>query len=452
MKRNKLSLAIGASLLLPSVFINNIYAASPSIIIDGDQEDLYVSEGTKSNTGNTATYDASSNTITLNNFVGSSIKITSLEEITINLVGDNVLDMATLDGNSIPQGITASNVNLTITGEGKLSVNQENLSGFATSATVIRANSITISQATLDLTAPTKTCLNSNNSWTSSAANGNISINSGTVKLSCNVAMQAENININGGDVEINGALSNVYSLSKNLTVSGGRLVVNGENINLGSAMTFSGTVIFNGGSTEVHGGQCGVGFTNLSDTAGAVGSFQMKGGELQIDKADKGVCVDDASENSYIEFSGGTTVINAKNRAAEIVYRSGENEKNIILGNNLYFTPSDISVSMDYKDYSGVWEEYIYYLASNSNPAKSVIITDIEPEDDSDSATDKEEDKEEDKDEEISVPNTGLFTGKDNGLKAGGILFIATSAITGISIVLAAIHRIFKKIKSKKF
>ena len=82
----------------------------------------------------------------------------------------------------------------------------------------------------------------------------------------------------------------------------------------------------------------------------------------------------------------------------------------------------------------------------------KLSVITDIEPEDDSDSATDKEEDKEEDKDEEISVPNTGLFTGKDNGLKAGGILFIATSAITGISIVLAAIHRIFKKIKSKKF
>lgn len=432
------SVVAGVGLVVPMFAGFGAYAAGPEISINNGAENLYVSSGSQSSADGAANYDASTNTLTLNNFNGSNIVISGLNDINVSLVGENTLDMNTTS-NTIPEGITATDSALTVTGTGSLTVNQPNLPGFAASASIIKAGSITIDSATLNLTANSKSCLSSTTSSNVSLADGGITINSGTLTLACNTAMQSEDITINGGSLTVDGKLSSVVTISKNLTVNDGKLTINAESLGLGSAMTFYGSVKINGGETNIHGGQYGIEFTNLSGTLGSIGYFSISGGTLNIDNTDEGIHIDDANANSYMEFAGGTTTIDAKYSAAKIIY-SDENDKNISIADKMFLSPSNLSVEMEHKDYSGVYEEYIYYLASNGQPATNITITDqtIAPESDSE--------------EEIAVPDTAgnIKKAPNTGMSTGDQPHII--AIISIApIILASIFGLIHFIRSRK-
>ena len=427
-------------MLAPLFFSVSTYAADPTITINNGAEELYVATGTKASADGKASYNATNNVLTLNNFDGDDIKISNLENITINLQGDNTISMATENSTGIPQGITAYNVDLTITGTGSLKVNPTNLSSFKTSASVIYANSITIDSATLDFKAPTRTCIASNNSWTTSGANGNVTINSGTLKLACDSAILSENITINGGNITIDNEFSSLIATSKNLTVNDGNLTINAPDLNLGSAMTFSGNVEIKGGKTTISGGQYGIDFTNLSGTLGQVGHFVITDGVLNINNVGNGIHLDDANEDSYIEFSGGTTTIEAKYKTAEIIYNA-ENDKNIKIADGMKLYPENLTVEMEYTNYSNVWEEYAYYLASDGKAVTFSILSDKEitpPADDEDLPV-----------PDTGVPDTGFFTGEMDGTKA---IIYAGAAILGAGALYLVAYMTKRGIRRNRF
>ena len=138
------------------------------------------------------------------------------------------------------------------------------------------------------------------------------------------------------------------------------------------------------------------------------------------------------------MEFAGGTTTIDAKYSAAKIIY-SAENSKNISIGSNMNLSPSDLSVEMEHKDYSGVYEEYIYYLASKGKAATSAIIAD------GDVAPDNEDvivPETSGQDSAKKAPNTGIFTGDQAQI-------IAIVSIT--PVVIASIFGIIHFVRSRK-
>lgn len=400
--KNKMRMAVVTMGLCTPIFTSlGANAASPSISINDGTYDLYVASGSQSSTDGTASYDSSSNTLTLNGFNGDDIVISGLTSLKINLIGDNTLSMGTTNDLNIPRGISASNVELLFNGTGSLTIDQSSVPGFSASAAAVYAGGITVESATLNIKAPVKTCLSSLNNWTTSSTVGSITIDSGNLNLACDTAMQSENIVINGGSTVIDGVLSSGITISKNLIVNDGQLTVNAESIGLGAAMTFYGDVEFKGGKTNIHGGQFGIEFTDFSGILGDTGHFSISGGSLNIDHVRRGIHMDDASANSYMEFVGGTTTIDAEYCVAEIIYDT-ENDKNIVLGNDMNLLPEDLSIEMKHEDYSGVYEEYIYYLASKGKEATSAIITDQDITPSSD-------------DEEIVIPDTSGDTTTDN-------------------------------------
>ena len=459
MKKMRAALFAGFGLAVPLMVSNGVYATDPQITINNGAENLYVASGSQSSADGTASYDANANTLTLNNFNGSNITISGLDDINIHLAGENTLDMNTTDS-TIPQGITADDMALNITGSGSLTVNQPDLPGFASSASIIKANSITIDSATLNLAANTKTCLSSTaNKLLSLSADGGITIKSGETTLACNVAMQSEDIIVNGGTLTVNGELSSSWTISKNLTINGGKLTINAESLGLGSAMTFYGSVRINGGETNIHGGQYGINFTNLSGTLGSIGYFSISGGVLNIDNVQGGIYVANANADSYMEFAGGTTTIDAEHSAAEIIY-GAENDKNILIADKMFLSPKNLSVEMTYKDYSGVWEEYNYHLVSNGTVAKSIVITDQDPEvlDADNEGEIAVSDTNIDNEEEIAVPNTSADEQKetkvktpDTGLGTGSQNYLAAAIITLPMLLGIAIGSVRYFIRSRK-
>ncbi len=456
-KNTKMAILAGIGFVASFFASTGVYAADPQITINNGSENLYVASGTKASVDGTASYDSITNTITLNNFHGDDIKVSNLESIIISLQGENTISMNTLDSNQIPQGINAGTAELTITGKGILKINRESLDGFKNSGTVVRANNIIIDYATLDLTAPTKACLIADSSWTANSARGDITINSGTLRLNCDTAMRGNNITINGGSTEVFGSFSSMVTMTKNLTVNSGKLTINADSINLGSAMTFNNMKI-NGGEINIHGGQFGIQLTDLYGTFGSDGHFIISGGKLTIDNVDTGIYVGDAegaSDDSFIEFSGGTTIIDSRYGVAEIIYND-ENDKNIIIGNNMNLHPEDLSVKMEFTDYSGVWQEYVYYLALNGSAAKNAIITDeddVDPDDEDvipddtpvpDTADDTTNDSKEEKKKTPKASDTGGNT-KDNSF------VLSMFAVIPLTIAIISLMVHFTKNRSHR-
>ena len=422
MKKIKSLIISGLSLAAPILLSTSTYAVDPTITINDGVENLYVSSGTQASTDGTASYDASTNTLTLDGFHGDDIQVKNLENLTIQLKNDNTISMANENSWNIPQGITAYNTNLTITGTGSLKVNQTTLSGFDASASIIYANSITINSATLDFKAPAGACLASQNSWGLGSAQGTVTINGGTLKFACESAILSENIIINGGDTSVVDNFSSLITTSKNLTINNGNLTVNASGINLGSAMTFSGNIEINGGKTIIDGGQYGIELVNLYGSQ--AGNFVINGGTLDIINADNGIYLNDTDENSYIEFSGGTTTISAKYKTAVIFY-DAENDKNITIANGMNLYPENLTVKMEHTDYNG----YGYYLAANNKAVKLSILSDeeITP------PTDDEQLPVPDTGSGTKAPDTGFFTGEMDGTKA---IIYAGAAILGTGIL----------------
>ena len=427
MKKQKIIALIGAGILAPLFLGASTYAADPEITINNGAENLYVATGTKTSTDGKASYDAATNTLTLDNFNGDDIKISNLESATIALRGNNTISMATENTTGVPQGITAYDVDLTITGTGSLKVSQTTMSSLTSSASIIYANSITIDSATIDFEAPVRTCLSSNNSWVASNAHGNITINSGKIRLACNTAVLSENITINGGDIYVEKELSSEVVTSKNLTINDGTLTINAPTHRLGSAATFYGNIEINGGTTVINGGQYGIDFTDLSGTLSQVGHFKITGGVLDIKNVDYGIHLGDANENSYIEFSGGTTILDAKYSSAEIIFNT-ESDRNIIIADDMNLYPKNLDIKMDYTNYSNIWEEYVYSLASNDKIANYSIISDEEI-----NAPEEEPLPVPDTGTDTKAPDTGFFTGEIDGTKA--IIYVG-AAILGAGVL----------------
>lgn len=394
---------------LVSLSTCGVYAEStPEIYINNKSENLYVDTGTKTSTDGKAKYDSANNILTLSNFSGNDIQISNLETTSIKLEGTNTLTLNTTDRNLIPISLNAPNSNITITGSGTLNIQSDTVSGFSASAAAIRAKNINIETATLNISAPVATCISSS-SWTvGNGGQGNVTINSGTLNLKCNSSIQAENVTINNGVITAEKNFSSLISASKNFVMRGGKLTLN-NGPSLGSGMQFTQNINISGGDLTIHGGQYGLTIDDISGTGGTAGSFKISGGTLTIDNADNGIVVN-GKENSFMEFAGGTTKINAKYESAYIVYtNSAHDSRNIVLGQTIFLAPTNLSVKKDVTDYSGVWTEYKYSLTTNNKAAKNVIISDEEqeeqgPEPQSQSSKDEEEQK---TGTDIENPNT---------------------------------------------
>ena len=104
-------LFIGAILIVP----NSVLALEYSINVDG--EELYVESGINSMFDDTVIYDASTNTLTLDNYNGGVILVDLAEELTIVLNGTNVIT-----GYGDSSGFYSFN-DLVFTGNGSLEIN-----------------------------------------------------------------------------------------------------------------------------------------------------------------------------------------------------------------------------------------------------------------------------------------------------------------------------------------
>ena len=457
MLKNKKQLAVGAlfcsALFAPIVGIGTVYADGAEITINGGTEDLYVETGSESSTDGTATYDAETGVLTLNNYNGGGIYATGLEELIIMLEGENVISMSELESGFAWYGIGAPDAIIDIEGTGSLKIDEsDRTTSWGASSSAILAGHIEIghddaSEPIIDILAPTRTCLFSSGSWTSSRASGSITIFQGDLKLSCNAAMQAYYIGIVGGNTEINGILSSTSTLSTILRVYGGVLTVNGKD-GLGSNVTLNKAMFIEGGVVNINNGQYGIHFTDLSGTAPYdVNCFLITGGELNINNVEHGIRLedgvnssseDDVVDGSFISFDGGTTRINAKYGAVEAFYDDDNNDKSILMTEDMILYPSGLSVELDVTEYTSTRKEYKYYLAANGSAATSVIITDDE------SAIEIEDDDEEESD--IVVPNTGSFTSDHKGLIVG----ISAVVISLVSIIAYLSRYTLNRQKSK--
>ena len=96
MNKKIIGASLGAAFALTPFLgaVNSFAVAPPSITINNRAEELYVTTGTKSNTTGNVTYDAATNTLTLNNFNGTNVEIDNLESITVKLEGENTLALS----------------------------------------------------------------------------------------------------------------------------------------------------------------------------------------------------------------------------------------------------------------------------------------------------------------------------------------------------------------------
>ena len=426
------SALVGAGFLFSFLMGTGAYAAGPQITINNGAEDLYTASGIKTSTDGTASYNSTTNTLTLDGFNGSDIYASGLEDITVFLGGENTLTMYD-DDYFKTRGINVNDAALTITGDGTLKVDRTDLK--MNGGSVIKAKSVTIDSAELDLSANVSTCINT------VASSGSIIMNSGMVTLgTCGFAMHSENIIINGGTLTSNVALTetiNIESKSKNFTLNDGEVTVSTEN-SISAAMMFSGNVEIKGGSLKTNGGSAGIEIFK-----GNSGHFSISGGLLEINNADTGISAgstfETSDEGSYLEFSGGTTVVNAKKSVAAIMYGKKKTDNNIIIGEKMSLYPTDLTVMMKSNEYTDTWYDYTYYLSSDGEEVKNAVITDddaVIPDDDTDA-------------DDVPVPDTAAKTPNTGSGIEGHEYVVAFVSV--IPIVVASILGVRKYVRSNK-
>ncbi len=451
--KNKFIVAAGASLLLPSIIMGSANAADPSITINNSTDNLYT-QGF--NPDHTVTYDAANNVLKLSNFHGDRVVISNIDDITITLEGENTLSMASYgNAGSDAKAIYAPNTNLTINGDGKLTVADQTPNDFKINASdVIVMKNFILNGATMDLSFNTGACIGSDSGW---GTKSNITINSGSLKLSkCLSGMSTiDTFAINGGLVDISdvGNPTGTYgSLTKNLKVTGGILKV----ANSTSAIHVSNSI-------DVSGGEIKVDTTNSLSTPIQIdkdsannGSdtkryFSISGGKLEINAKQCGISVKDADSESYINFAGGTTIINNPNTSCSsvnITYGQ-ENNPNIILSENVKLSPSDALVKMKFTKYTETWKEYMYYLTSETSDMKKLVITDSG---ESEGNPSNPENTNKDDSEDVPVPNTSAKspnTGENtNNQNYAIVASIILPVLLGITMGIRYFVRSRKSIK----
>lgn len=427
--------------LATSFFVGaGAYAANdPSITINDSTDNLYT---TGANTENTVVYDSNANVLKLKNFHGDRVVVSNIDSITIELEGENTLSMASYGvAGSDAKAIYAPNTDLTLAGDGKLTVVDQTPNDFKINASdVVVVKNFTLDGATLDLAFNTGACIGSDNAWGTKI---NITVNSGSMKLSkcLNGIETVDAFTVNGGTVEFGDDIayptSTYGSLTKNLKVTGGLLKVTGSS---SGAIHVSNSVEISGGKVEIDMKGFATPIQIEKDSANNGSSskryFLISGGDLIINSEQCGITVEDADAESFIKFAGGTTTINNPNKSCKSVKITygAENNPNIIIDKKMNLSPSDLLVKMEHNDTFGT---YTYYLDSETDKMQNFVITEKIPDDPADPSDDKK-----DEDDVVvpstsgkKAPNTGSNTNNQNyAIAAAIILPVLIGAGVGVA------------------
>lgn len=272
-------LFIGIGLLLP----NSVFAIKNSLIVNG--EDLYVDSGINSMFDDTVIYDASTNTLTLDNYNGGVILSDTNDKLTVVLNGTNVI---TGDGEE-EIGIESYN-DLFFTGGGSIEINDV-LDGI-------------VSDDKLEV--------------------GNVSLNINSLR---------DGINVDTNDIKIDGSIL-INSDENGIYVDGGDVTLNG-NVKIdseGNGLYVYGSLLIDGGIVRVDAVNEGV-FSDI---------FVMNDGVLYVTSLSGGI-----GTNTSIDINGG--YLNSKVSVggyAIAVLGSEDIEFNI--GENMVIFPEGNSVQKD--------------------------------------------------------------------------------------------------------
>ena len=449
--KNLIATACLAAMSVGSILsFNNTYAASSSITINNDAESLYVETGTKASADGTATYDSATKTLTLNNFHGDDIYVQELDQLTISLKGKNTLTMDTyVSLNAAYRALSASKTALKITGTGSLSIDKDigSKGGVPVSAAAIDIDSVT-----LNINVPNAyECLRANTTTSiigivEGVQTSPIKIESGNLTFSCKSAAESKSLIINGGNIIVNGNLSDVVDPIENIEINGGTTSVNNGYVLL------TGNLRINGGTLNIHPAfGAGISLEQRALASHEVGSIKITGGNLNIDNVSDGIQLDNATADSYIEFSGGTTKITAKENAVSISFKdNSEHSKHIIIKDNMYLLPKDTNI-MTSTLFKG-W----YFIKSKD---KEIIITDdktLLPKEDTTEEekpevivdTSKEEPEAKTEKAEVKAPDTGVFSEDSSKAIIVTISVSLVAIISGIAILSYVGKRVMGRVK----
>ena len=467
MKRHRIrTIIVGGVFAAPLLTGVSTYAAAPTITINDSDQNLYAQGA---NADHTVTYDLESNTLKLANFHGDRVSISGLEDLTILLEGENSLTMAD-DGSNIGQfkAIYAPHVNLTFTGDGSLTVEDQTPDVEKDiHSSIVQLNDFILDGPTLDLSFNVGRCIEAKNNGGWSRPGVTI-IESGTLKLqNCSGAFSnMKDITVNGGSVEINNVNEVAYTneAPRNFNISGG---LYRANVRSGAGIRADESINISGGEVYVNGSYYAIEMTEQFQSIGSNNKriFSISGGLLDIESGTLGgIKVAYINSESYIDFSGGTIIfhnntIGKNGPLAMIAYRE-ENDKNIILGKKMNVYPEGMSVQVTSAEGMIGYSGYAYYLASKTDTA---VITDDptkipdyteELPDEIPETSGGEEEAEETAEEEsdVKTPDTGIFSGETEQSTLLAISLGAVAATTSVlGLALYATKRFAARAKFNK-
>ena len=421
--------------------VNSFAVAPPSITINNRAEELYVTTGTKSNTTGNVTYDATTNTLTLNNFNGTNVEIDNLESITVKLEGENTLALS--DNTDVRRkSLYANEAKLFITGSGSLSVD---IDSNDVNVIIGSTQDIVIDGPTLSLKASDQganTCIGS--------SEGNVDIKSGVLNLGCGHNIIANTTTIDGGTIESIAPFGEMTT-NKKLVINDGTITIKrGSSFpKIMSSLAAEESIIINGGSVVIDGLQDGKptseGIGVARDSENRNGFFEMNGGILSIKNVYYGVHFNYTGDESSAKFTGGTATIDADKNIVLFNYETEQDHTDdiIVIKEGMYTSPKNMMVSKT--DLSNNTVGYI--LTANGEPVMKAIISDMAINDSSIVAnTDAKTPS-----TTIGAPDTGLFTGKASVIATAIVLpIVAMTMLLGL-VVAGTARRISVKRRFNK-
>lgn len=266
----------------------------PVLVINGEK----ISDTVKSNTDNTAVYDPSKNTLTLNKYNGG--KIICYRSTTLKIVVNNTNTITTTESED---GITSEG-NISISGSGTLNIKNTG------HAIIVENGDLSLNKVKLNITNVARNGIH--------VRDGNININGGNLQIS----------NVKGYSIFT--SLINDNELQKGNININGDITIQHETLDNETHGIFSyNKITINGGNINIKSGKVGIG----SDK-----ELTINGGKLNINVNFSGLI-------SYgkLNINGGYTKIKAPENASSAVIVFSTDEKNISIGKNIKITPSNM-------------------------------------------------------------------------------------------------------------
>lgn len=334
-------------------------------------EDIYVASGTKSNSAGTATYDASADKLTLNNYNGTAIKTSGTPSSSFSLIanGTNTIDAESGYGIQI-------NGKGDFSGSGTININN------GTTCIVVGTSALTFSDATFSNTTFNLNCsqegihsstthvLSGNFNYThTSTGSGNglfysynsITIDSGTFKSNRGIAhtiMHGADIVINNGQYE---ATSDIVAP---LLSSWGGITINNGTISSSGAYVITqygssnNDIVINGGTINI---------ANIATPIETyTGNISITGGHINLNATYHGISQLSSGAHG-VSFTGGYTKITTSGIGGTI---SVHGDNGIAIGDGMKILEDDVYIGQS----SG------YYRALTSNGSSFAKVTTICP------------------------------------------------------------------------